>query len=107
MGKTRAAVVLFVDVDDDIVKDPHDLATFVKQGLYQAGYHKNGAPILVKFQKNLVEVRVVDVMDVGMAAGNGYLWTETTSKAYTQQGIYTEKQQKQLDAEAEWEKRVT
>ncbi len=39
-----------------------------------------------------------------MAIGNGYLWTNVTTKAFTQRGIYTDKQQAQLDAEKEWEK---
>lgn len=102
MGRTRAAVVLFVDIDDDIIKNPDELGTFVKQGLRQAGFIKG--PLPVKFRDKVIEIRIVDVMDVGMAAGNGYLWTETTSKAYTQHGIYTDKQQAQLDAEEAWEK---
>lgn len=32
-------------------------------------------------------VRVVDVMDIGVAAGNGYLWTRPTGKAYRERGI--------------------
>lgn len=104
MGKTRAAVVLFVDIDEEDCSSPQDLAMFVKQGLHQAGYSLHKAPIMVTFRGKIMQVRIVDIMEAGVAAGNGYLWTEATSKAYTQHGIYTEKQQAQIDADEKWEK---
>jgi hypothetical protein len=42
-------------------------------------------------------------MEAGMAIGNGYLWTDVTTKAFKQRGIYTDKQQAQLDADKAWE----
>lgn len=108
MGKkTRAAVVLFVDIDEDQVADAHDLEQLVRQSLYQNHWNreKNGifAQLPVKFGKRELEVRVVDVMDVGRAAGNGYVWTEPTNTAWRNRGLYTEKEQAQLDAEKNWE----
>lgn len=94
MGKTRAAVVLFVDTDDDIF-EPSDLATFVRQGLYQAGIGYD-TPLPVKFQGKTLNINIVQVMDAGVAAGNGYLWTEVTPKAFRERGRYTEKEKAYL-----------
>ncbi len=102
MGTVRAAVVLFVDVDEEKVQSPQDLAVFVQWGLHQAGFDLK-RPMSVRMGAKTVDVRIVDVMEAGMAIGNGYLWTEVTTKAYTQRGIYTDKQQAQLDAEIKWE----
>lgn len=102
MGKVRAAVVLFVDIDDDKVSDSRDLAVLTQWGLHQAGFTLD-KPMQVAFKNDILNVRIVNVMEAGMAAGNGYLWTDVTSKAFTERGIYTEAQQAQLDAEKEWE----
>lgn len=104
MGTIRAAVVLFVDMDEKDCSSPQDLAEFTRQGLYQAGYGMTKAPLLVTFQGQIKQVRIVDVMEAGVAAGNGYLWTDVTTKAYTQRGIYTEKQLRQIQREEKWEK---
>lgn len=103
--KTRAAVVLFVDIDEDQVASPHDLETLVRQSLYQNHWNKDGifAKLPVNFGKRELEIRVVDVMDAGRALGNGYLWAEPTKTAWRNHGIYTEKEQAQLDAEKDWE----
>jgi hypothetical protein len=98
MGTVRAAVVLFVDMDENEAMDARDVAEFTRQGLHQAGFgmHKENGEIPVNFRGQIKKVRLVDVMEVGMAMGNGYLWTEVTSKAFKQRGIYTDKEQQQL-----------
>lgn len=108
VDRTRAAVVLFVDIDADQVVEPHDLTVLVQQALYQQ--HSNIQKDVRSFPELSVtrggkelSVRVVDVEDLGMALGNGYVWTELTTKAWTNHGIYTEKQQKQIDKEKSWE----
>lgn len=105
MAKVRAAVVLFVDIDEDQVASEHDLETLVRQSLWQNHWNKDGlfAKLPVKFGKRELEVRVIDVMDVGRAAGNGYIWTKPTNTAWRNRGEYTEKEQKQIDAEKNWE----
>lgn len=95
MGKTRAAVVLFVDTDDEIF-EARDLAAYVRQGLFQAGFYGPDKSLPVKFQGNVININIVTTMDVGEAAGNGYLWTNVTSKAFREHGRYTEKELKQL-----------
>jgi hypothetical protein len=106
VGTVRAAVILFVDMDEKDCQSPQDLAEFTRQGLHQAGFgmHKENGVIPVNFRGNILQVRLVDVMEAGMAIGNGYLWNEVTTKAYAQRGIYTTKQQAQIDAEEKWEK---
>lgn len=104
MGTIRAAVVLFVDMDEKECQSPQDLAEFTRQGLFQAGFGMHKGPIPVTFRGEVKEVRLVDVMEAGMAMGNGYLWNEVTTKAYTQRGIYTEKQLRQIEREEKWEK---
>lgn len=106
MGTVRAAVVLFVDMEEGTAQSPQDVAEFTRQALYQAGYGMNKNPLLVTFRQQVKEIRIVDVMEAGIAIGNGYLWTEVTTKAFMQRGIYTDKQQAQLDAEKAWEKEV-
>jgi hypothetical protein len=43
-----------------------------------------GTLLPVRSARGTENVRVVDAMEVGMAAGNGYLWTEVTGKAFRQ-----------------------
>ena len=106
MGTIRAAVVLFVDMEEGTAQSPQDVAEFTRQGLYQAGFgmHKENGEIPVNFRGEIKKIRLVDVMEAGLAIGNGYLWTDLTTKAFLQRGIYTDKQQAQLDAEEAHEK---
>ena len=102
MGTTRAAIVLFVDVDEEDVPLSNDLDTLVRMGLHQAGFDINN-PLPVTIKERVINIRIVDTMEAGLAMGNGYLWTEVTTKAYTQRGIYTDKQQDRMDASDKWE----
>lgn len=95
MGKTRAAVVLFVDTDDEVF-EARDLAAYVRQGLFQAGLYGPDKSLPVTFQGNVININIVTTMDIGEAAGNGYLWTNVTSKAFCERGRYTEKEKKQI-----------
>jgi hypothetical protein len=103
MNKTRAAVVLFVDIDENEVSDSSDLYILVQQGLRQQlklGSQLSPNILLpVQFGKRALEVRIVGVMDAGQALGNGYLWAQPTATAWRNRGIYTEKEQAQIDAE--------
>lgn len=94
MSKTRAAVVVFIDTDDEVF-EARDLATFFRQGLYQAG-HLPDQPLPVKFKDKVINLNIVSIMDAGVAIGNGYLWTEVTPKAFREHGRYTEAELKRI-----------
>jgi hypothetical protein len=82
--RKRAALVLFVDSESG-ADDEVDFSFLVKAALHQSGAFKDGLKATI--MGNERSVRVVDVVGVGMAAGNGYLWTEPTTKAWRQAGV--------------------
>ncbi len=104
MGKVRAAVVLFVDIDEEHVADAHDLSFLVQWGLNQKLRQPGDKfPFISMVIKNQTrDVRVVDVMDAGSALANGYFKLEPSAKSWRDRGIYTEKEQAQIDAEQRW-----
>jgi hypothetical protein len=79
----RSAVVVFVEAKGADERDAGNAAELaVRQAL--AG-PRLGLPadIILKMANRPDEaMTVVDVMEVGLAAGNGYLWTRPTSKAF-------------------------
>lgn len=89
----RAAIVLFVEVHDESA-DTRDAGHRAEAGLKaalagdaQLGYGHQKWHISVKGNESKhvgcdVNLTVHDMMEVGMAAGNGYLWTEFTCKAF-------------------------
>ncbi len=78
--RQRAAVTVFAEVNDAV--DRRDAAGVVGHLIRQA--LPIGAKHEVDIQAGTWTVTIHDVIENGMAAGNGYLWTEPTSKAYTQ-----------------------
>lgn len=93
----RAAIVMFVEVHDESA-DAIDAAHRAEYGLKAALAGEASVEfsdwkwhIGVKNQDSKhvpcdVNLTVHEVMEVGMAAGNGYLWTDITSKAYPRKG---------------------
>lgn len=75
---TRAAVVLFVEVDQDV--PVHHAAVMVSQKL--AGKGLLTEPFTVTRAGHEWNIQIHEVMEAGMAAGNGYLGTKVTNKAY-------------------------
>lgn len=76
----RVAIVTFMEVQG---VDPRDAAAGAVIGLNQA--LRPGTEVGFTHQnRSLGEgvMRIVQHMEVGMAAGNGYLWTEPTSRAF-------------------------
>jgi hypothetical protein len=83
-NRKRVALIVFADVDSDI-GGAHHIAERALRGLIgpmEGETHtvrmsavKGGTEFAVRFH---------DVMEAGMAAGNGYLWTQVTSKAFRQ-----------------------
>lgn len=81
--KVRAAVVLFVDCENGA--DGPDVANLVRIALHQAGIMRDG--LTAKWSDGREShVRIIDTQEVGIAAGNGYLWTAPTSKAWQNRG---------------------
>ena len=75
---TRAAVTVFIETDHE--GDQIDAGILFKRALFSA----LGGNKLSIHPPNwkLVNIAIHEVMETGMAAGNGYLWMEPTSKAF-------------------------
>ncbi len=82
-GGQRVAVVVFVEVDGDVVDT--DAEIIGKQAVENA---LAGNPRVWPADLSLDAfgqrwpVTAVKCMEVGMAAGNGYLWSRPTGKAF-------------------------
>lgn len=87
--RQRVALVVFADVDGGLTDSWHVASRALRQKLGPM----DGQVHTVKLggQGREIGVRFHDVMEVGMAAGNGYLWTEPTSKAFRQYSWQFEK----------------
>lgn len=93
--KHRVAVVVFCEVDsvllEDgklpspvIVEDAEIVATLaVRNALSEAGWP---ADITVSAYGHTWPVRAVRALELGIAAGNGYVWSRPSAKAYTEGG---------------------
>ena len=74
---TRAAVVLFIETTHD--GSPIDAAVQLKWALHSA----TGNQLTVETpQQGTIGITIHDVIEAGLAAGNGYLWTSPTPKAF-------------------------
>ncbi|GAB6901955.1 hypothetical protein [Kineosporia succinea] len=89
----RVAVVVFADVRGVDYVDATAGAVQAIRSALTDGFTK---PVPVdlpnpyaseeRFKDHDMSCRAVAVMDLGMAAGNGYLWTEPTARAWTNYG---------------------
>lgn len=77
--RARVAVVVFADVDPAISDGWAVVAHLLREK-----FGTQGEEHVVPMRGGDIRVRFHDAMEVGMAAGNGYLWTEPTSKAFRQ-----------------------
>lgn len=90
----RVAVVVFCEAPGVDDRDAGTLATIAVRKALGAGGRLGPdlEPITVTFYnpdqtiRREPTVQPVDVMEVGLAAGNGYLWTRTTSKSFRENG---------------------
>lgn len=75
---TRAAVTVFIETDHE--GDAVDAGILFKRALHQA----LGGNRLTLTPPNWRQINITihDAMETGLAAGNGYLWLEPTSKAF-------------------------
>jgi hypothetical protein len=78
---TRAAVTVFIETDHE--GDAIDVGILFKMALRQA-IDGNTMQIVPNRLRNAepITITVHESMETGMAAGNGYLWLEPTSKAF-------------------------
>lgn len=75
---TRAAVTVFIETDHE--GDAVDSAFLFKMAL--RGAVGESLSIHPPRWPEPINITIHDAMETGMAAGNGYLWTEPTSKAF-------------------------
>lgn len=74
---TRAAVTVFIETDHE--GDARDAAEVFRQALRQ---NLGDSTYMSHPRMGEITVIIHDVMEAGVAAGNGYLWMEPTSKAF-------------------------
>lgn len=82
--KHRVAVVVFAEVE----AVDHGEAAYIARRSVRAALADGGLPAEVGFDHRSgqhLDATVHDVMDLGMAARDGYLWTTPTSRAYPHQ----------------------
>lgn len=82
----RVAVTVFATVR---AVDQHDADSVVEVAVRQAlGTDRMRLPTLIRARSahSEADVLVHHVTETGRAAGNGYLWTEPTSKAFRERG---------------------
>lgn len=89
MSRRRVAVVVLADVE---AVDDMDAANAVSLAVRAklAGSARVSLPIELPIplkRRATSRPGVVDVMDLGMAAGNGYLWTYPTHAAWRDRGL--------------------
>jgi hypothetical protein len=75
---TRAAITVFIETDHE--GDALDAGILFKMALHRAFNGK--LSIKLPAWDKPISIAIHDVMETGMAAGNGYLWVEPTSKAF-------------------------
>ena len=83
LEKFRVSVTVFAEVEAvDIVDAGHIVSHAVWSAFGNATRSKKDVVISAAFSSGVRDVRVAQIMETGMAAGNGYLWTQPTNKAF-------------------------
>lgn len=85
--RTRVVLAVFLDVEEDAsgdLVDVGDASMIARRAIVQAMGDFDGRIHEVTVNKYLFNVRVHEAIEVGMASGNGYLWTSGTAKAFRQ-----------------------
>jgi hypothetical protein len=75
LPEQRVAITVFVTVP---AIDERDAAAIAEYAIRDTLNDQQ----IVTVRNEARTVRIVDVMDTGMAAGNGYLWLHPTPKSY-------------------------
>lgn len=83
MKKHRVAVVVFMDVEAVDEQDAGNVADMMLRDVIRlVGSHR-----ILTSRDNVWEGEIHSTMELGMAAGNGYLWTRPTGKAWQEFGF--------------------
>lgn len=80
--RTRVAVVVFADVDGEVVDAHHVVERMLRKKLGDCDGTEHAIRVGAPDSTFEVHVRFHDAMEAGLAAGNGYLWTAPTRKAF-------------------------
>jgi hypothetical protein len=85
----KVAVVVLVDCEGVDERDASNVAQVaVRAAITGDALASMPVEVAIPLRKAVDRtVRVIDVMDLGVAAGNGYLWTSPTSRAWRDVGI--------------------
>lgn len=79
----RVSVTVFVTVRGVDALDAGSIAEVaIRRALLAARTNPDEFVVPCPMRTGVRPVRIHKVMETGMAAGNGYLWTDVTSKAY-------------------------
>lgn len=86
----RVAITVFATVAGVDALDAASIAALaIRQAIWAAtGEDRRRMPLTIpsKFRDEERPVRIAVVMESGMAAGNGYVWTQPTAKAFREFG---------------------
>lgn len=88
--KFRVAIAVFVEVEGVDALDASSAAQMLIRKALQGDQWPTGQPFVLHHERPdgvSWDGEVVNVMDVGMAAGNGYLWIEPTAKSWREKGL--------------------
>lgn len=83
LPEQRVSVTVFATVRGVDAQDAGSIAQVaIRRALLAARPDPAEFVVMCPHRDGDIPVRIHMVMETGMAAGNGYLWTHTTSKAY-------------------------
>lgn len=86
-GKYRTVVVVFVTADGVDERDAGHAAVLAVRTALGGDQMRLPVALTRQMRDFTIEAEVVDVQEAGMAAGNGYLWTRPTSKAWSERDL--------------------
>lgn len=79
----RVAMVVFTTVRAVDAIDAANIASHaIRSALKTSSVEAPIRTIMARFREAAVPVQVHDVMDLGVAGGNGYVWIKPTNRAY-------------------------
>lgn len=92
MQEYDTAIVVFVRAEGADERDAQDRAAITIRHALGAGGGRGRLPAQVEMPRWIAEesgdtVTVANVMELGMALGNGYAWARVTSKAFSEFGM--------------------
>lgn len=83
-ARQRVAIVVFADVEGEISDPQHVAERVIRDKLGPMRGEVHTVRLGGRSDGRELGVRFHEVMEAGIAIGNGYLWTSVTSKAFRQ-----------------------